>query len=138
MNKFTHPSQFLASLFDDERVVEKAQVITVGMMKARSCRLSEIAREMPGCEGANYKCIQRFLSSHSLKSNLLRLYKEEEAFMIGDPTEMPRLRAKQTDYVGKLRDGQTSGYWLLVLATPFHLPDITPRILERDSFRTCN
>jgi hypothetical protein len=47
------------------------------------------------------------------------LYQEEAAFMIGDPTEMPRPDAKKTEYVGTLSDGQTSGYWLLILATPY-------------------
>jgi Transposase DDE domain len=37
--------------------------------------------------------------------------------MIGDPTEMPRRTVRKTEYVGKLSDGQTSGYWLLILAT---------------------
>ena len=40
--------------------------------------------------------------------------------MIGDPTEMPRPQAKKSKYVGTLSDGKTSGYWLLVLSTPFH------------------
>jgi len=74
---------------------------------------------MPGNESANYKCIQRFTAAESLKSILLRLYQEGASFMIGDPTEMPRPDAKKTEYVGKLSDGQTSGYWLLVLATPY-------------------
>jgi hypothetical protein len=39
--------------------------------------------------------------------------------MISDPTEMPRPHAKKTEYVGTLSDGQTSGYWLLILATPY-------------------
>lgn len=119
MDKFTHLGDFLGYLFDDPRRVENGQAILRGMMKAQSCRMSEIAREMSGSEVANYKCIQRFLARGSLKSILLRLYQEEAAFMIGDPTEMPRPGAKQTDYVGKLSDGQTSGYWLLVLATPY-------------------
>jgi hypothetical protein len=54
-----------------------------------------------------------------LKSTLLRLYQEEAEFVIGDPTEMPRHKAPKTDYVGKLKDGETPGYWLLVLSTPF-------------------
>jgi hypothetical protein len=74
---------------------------------------------MPGSESANYKCIQRFVAERSLKSILLRLYQEEAPFLIGDPTEMPRPDAKKTDYVGTLSDGQTSGYWLLILATPY-------------------
>jgi len=119
MDKFTHLSDFLAYVFDDSKVIEKARAIIEGILKARACRMSEIAREMPGNESANYKCIQRFAADQDLKSNLLRLYQEEAPFMIGDPTEMPRPDAKKTDYVGKLSDGQTSGYWLLILATPY-------------------
>jgi Transposase DDE domain len=119
MDKFTHLSEFLGYLFEDARRIEKAKVILAGLMKAHSCRLSEIAREMPGSEPANYKCIQRFVADESLKSSLLRLYPEEAPFLIGDPTEMPRPEAKKTDYVGTLSDGQTSGYWLLILATPY-------------------
>jgi hypothetical protein len=119
MDKFTHLSDFLAYLFEDDRSVEKAKAITAGILKARSCRLSDIAREMPGSESANYKCIQRFTTHATLKSVLLRLYQEDAPFMIGDPTEMPRPDAKKTDYVGTLSDGQTSGYWLLILATPY-------------------
>jgi hypothetical protein len=119
MDKFTHLSDFLSYLFDDERSVKKAQDITAGILQAHSCRLSDIAREMAGNEVANYKCIQRFVANTALKSNLLRLYQEEAPFLIGDPTEMPRPDAKKTDYVGTLSDGQTSGYWLLILATPY-------------------
>lgn len=119
MDKFTHLDEFLEYLFDDAQAVEKAQAITAGILKARSCRLSEIAREMPGKEAANYKGIQRFVAKQDLKSILLGLYQEEAAFLIGDPTEMPRPDAQKTEYVGKLSDGQTSGYWLLVLATPY-------------------
>ncbi len=39
--------------------------------------------------------------------------------MIGDPTEMARYKAPKTAYVGTLADGQTPGYWLLALSTPF-------------------
>lgn len=119
MNKFTQLGDFLTYLFDDPKAVGRAKVIAEGILRARSCRVSEIAREMPGQEEANYKCIQRFLGSENLQSILLRLYQEEAPFMIGDPTEMPRPQAKKTDYVGTLRDGQTSGYWLLLLATPY-------------------
>lgn len=119
MNKFTHLSDFFDYLFDDEQSVKKAKAITAGILQARSCRLSDIAREMAGSEGANYKCIQRFVAQTSLRSNLLRLYQDEAPFLIGDPTEMPRPAAQKTDYVGTLSDGQTSGYWLLILATPY-------------------
>lgn len=119
MDKFTHLSDFLGYLFEDERSIKKAQAITAGIMQAQSCRLSDIAREMAGNEAANYKCIQRFVAQTALKSILLRLFQEEAHFLIGDPTEMPRPEAQKTDYVGTLSDGQTSGYWLLILATPY-------------------
>jgi hypothetical protein len=48
----------------------------------------------------------------------LRLFQEQAEFVIGDPTEMARSPAKKTEYVGKLSDGSTLGYWLLLLATP--------------------
>jgi hypothetical protein len=119
MDKFTHLDEFLGYVVEDWRAVKTAQPILAGILKAHSCRLSEIAREMPGKEEANYKSIQRFVAKQDLKSLLIRLYQEEAAFLIGDPTEMPRPAAQKTEYVGKLSDGQTSGYWLLILATPY-------------------
>lgn len=77
MDKVTYLSEFLGYLFEDSRSVEKAGAVTSGMMKAHSCRLSDIAREMSGSETANYKCIQRFVAEEPLKSILLRLYQEE-------------------------------------------------------------
>lgn len=74
---------------------------------------------MTGLPAANYKAIQRFMSKVDLKSTLQRFFQEEAEFVIGDPTEIERPQAKKTDYVGPLSDGQTLGYWLLVLATPF-------------------
>lgn len=80
MNKFTHLSNFLGYLFDEDRDVEKAQAITSGILKVRSCRMSEIAREMEGNECTNYKCIQQFIGKQAVKTNLLRLYQEEALF----------------------------------------------------------
>lgn len=120
MNKFTHLSRFVQYLFDEESAARKAARIIEGILKARSPRLSDIAREMAGGKGRNYKCIQRFLERVSPQEALLWLFREEAQFVIGDPTEMPRPQAKKTDYVGTLSDGQTSGYWLLLLSTPYH------------------
>jgi len=120
MNKFTHLLQFVQQMFDDRETAIKAKAIIKGILKARSPRMSDIAREMQGKEEANYKCIQRFLASSSPQQALLRLFQENASFVIGDPTEMPRPQAKKSEYVGTLSDGKTSGYWLLVLATPFH------------------
>ena len=120
MNKFTHLLRFVQHLFDDDDTARKAKKIVEGILKARSPRLSDIAREMSGKEDANYKSIQRFLARNLPQQALLRLFQEDAPFVIGDPTEMPRPQAKKSEYVGKLSDGKTSGYWLLVLATPFH------------------
>ena len=120
MNKFTHLLQFVQYLFDEKGTVQKAKPIIEGILKARSPRLSDIAREMAGKEDRNYKCIQRFLEKTTPQQILLRLFQESASFVIADPTEMPRLQAKKTDYVGTLSDGQTSGYGLLFLSTAFH------------------
>jgi hypothetical protein len=120
MNKCTQLLPFVQDLLDDRVVAQKATQIINGMLKARSPRLSEIARAMKGNEAANYKAIQRFLEAHDPREVLLRLFREQAPFVIGDPTEMPRPRAKHTEYVGTLSDGETSGYWLLLLATPYH------------------
>jgi hypothetical protein len=119
MNKFTHLSQYLGYLFDDSTIIKKAAEILTGILKAHSARLSDIAREMAGGEARNYKCLQRFLDETQPQEVLLRLFQEDAPFVIGDPTEMPRPQAKKTEYVGTLSDGQTSGYWLLFLATPY-------------------
>ncbi len=120
MDKFTQLLQFVQQVFDDADTAKKAKGIIEGILKSRSPRMSDIAREMRGKEDANYKGIQRFLVKSSPQQALLRLFQEEAAFVIGDPTEMPRPQAKKSEYVGTLSDGKTSGYWLLILSTPFH------------------
>lgn len=120
MNKFIQLLPFVECLFDDEGTAMKAKRIVEGILKARSPRLSDIAREMAGKEETNYKEIQRFLAGNSPQRALKRLFQENAPFVIGDPTEMPRPQAKKSEYVGTLRDGKTSGYWLLILAVPFH------------------
>jgi len=120
MDKCTQISPFLQVLFDEPAVARKAAMIVGGITKARSPRMSDIAREMSGREAANYKAIQRFLEDTNPREVLLRLFREEAAFVIGDPTEMPRPQAQKTEYVGTLSDGETKGYWLMLLATPYH------------------
>jgi len=119
MNKFIHLSQFVQNLFDRIEIAEKATRVIEGILKARSPRLSDIAREMKGSEDASYKQIQRLLKATDPREILLRLFQSDAPFVIGDPTEMPRPQAKKTEYVGTLSDGQTSGYWLMFLATPY-------------------
>ena len=54
-----------------------------------------------------------------VEAQLLRLFQADESFVIGDPTEMPRPRARKTDYACQLKDGKTRGSWLLLLPTSF-------------------
>lgn len=119
MFKFTQLSDILGDLIDQARWIPKAALILQAYLEARCLRLSEIAEKMPGSPAANYKTIQRFLARVDLKTVLQRFFQEEAEFVIGDPTEIERPQAKQTEYVGQLADGQTRGYWLLLLATPF-------------------
>ncbi len=120
MCKCTQLFPFVKDLFDDPALAWKGAQILSGILNSRSPRLSDISRAMDGNEEANYKSIQRFLGECDLEEKLLRLFREEAPFVIGDPTEMPRPQAKRTEYVGKLSDGETLGYWLLILATPYH------------------
>lgn len=140
MYKCTQFLPFLQTLFDDPETAQKASRITAGIMQGRSPRLSDISREMGGHETANYKMIQRFLENSDPQTALLRLFREEAPFVIGDPTEMPRPQAKKTEYVGTLSDGETKGYWLMVLATPYHgraIPcgfvDYSSKTINRDA-----
>lgn len=120
MDKCTQLFPFVQDLFDDPAIAWKATRIISGILKGHSPRLSDISRAMEGNEAANYKCVQRFLEGGDLQEALLRLFREEAPFVIGDPTEMPRPQAGKTEYVGTLSDGETQGYWLMILATPYH------------------
>ena len=111
--------RFLKFLFDSEALARKAAQIVEALLKARSPRLSDLAQHMGGQVAANYKAIQRFLQQADLQAALLRLFQAAAPFVIADPTELPRPHARRTSYVGKLKDGKTRGFWLLLLATPY-------------------
>jgi hypothetical protein len=111
--------QFVQTLFTRKQVAVKASRIVRAILEAQSARLTEIARAMPGPVAACYKEIQRFVAQNDVKAGLLRLLQPDATFVIGDVTEVPRRQARRTEYVGKLSDGKTRGFWLLMLATPF-------------------
>ena len=119
MFDFISVQDFCQYLFDDDKLSEKAAVILQAILEARSPRLSDLSHKMPDSPDANYKTLQRFLAQATPKAALHRLFWEEAPFFLGDPTEMPRPHAKNTDYVGWLKDGKTRGFWLLLLAVPF-------------------
>ncbi len=111
--------EFAQHLFDQPRSAEQAAVIMQAIWASRSARLSDISQQMPGNADANYKAIQRFIQRNDPKAALLRLFQPDAPFVIGDPTEIPRPQAYKTRYVGKLKDGETRGFCLLTLATPY-------------------
>jgi hypothetical protein len=111
--------QFVQTLFTRKQVAVKASRIVRAILEAQSARLTEIARVMPGSLAARYKELQRFVVQNDVKAGLLRLLQPDATFVIGDVTEIPRRQARRTEYVGKLSDGKTRGFWLLMLATPF-------------------
>jgi hypothetical protein len=109
--------QFTDQCFDKEN--DKAARIVKGILDAKSPRISDISNEMEGNPDANYKTIQRFLDNNDPRENLHRLFNEDTQFIIGDPTEIHRLQAKKTKYVGKVGKGKKLGFWMLVLASPY-------------------
>lgn len=119
MDKCINFCGFMRHLIDEGALVKQGAEIVKALLEAQSPRLSSIAEKMNGNSERNYKTIQRFLKQVNVKRLLMRLYREEAEFVIGDPTEMPRYKAPKTSYVGTLSDGQTAGYWLMVLSTPF-------------------
>lgn len=137
MNKFIRIFKFVQQLFTDEKTARQASQIIEGIMAARSPRLSDIAAHMPGGQTASYKRIQRFLQDQDPQEALRMLFNEDAKFVIGDPTEIERPHANQTQYVGTLMDGQTKGFWMLTLATPlrgraipFHFVTYSSRTFE--------
>jgi len=119
MDKCINFNGFMRHLIDQEALVKQGAEIVKALLEAQSPRLSNIAEKMNGNRERNYKTIQRFMKQVNVKQVLMRLYQEEAEFVIGDPTEMPRYKAPKTGYVGTLNDGQTAGYWLMVLSTPY-------------------
>jgi hypothetical protein len=119
MVKYNQMVQFAKLLFDQKEVASQAARILCAFLDARSARLSEVARKMSGNPEAKYKALQRFLRRVDVKAVLWRLFQAEAPFVIGDVTEIERPQARRTEYVGRLKDGKTRGFWVLVLATPF-------------------
>lgn len=119
MNKFINNQEFMVELFDDREQAERAGEIAAAIFEARSLRITDIAVKMDGESGAGYKRVQRFLEKADPRAALWRLFQEKAEFVIGDPTEIERPHAWKTEYVGKLKDGKTRGFWALILATPY-------------------
>ena len=118
MYKFIRIQRFAKQLFDDDKTAKQASEIMEAILEAQSPRISDIADKMKGGEAGNYKKVQRFLKATDTHNAMKRLMNAEAGFVIGDPTEIERIAAKNTDYVGYLADGETRGFWMLPLSTP--------------------
>lgn len=140
MVKSMRIQQFVQTLFTRRQVAMKASRIVCAILEAQSARLTEIARVMPGSLAGCYKEIQRFVAQNDVKAGLLRLLQPYATFVIGDVTEIPRRQARRTAYVGKLSDGKTRGFWLLMLATafqgraiPFHFITYSSKTIRQEA-----
>ena len=111
--------KFTSLLFPREDQAWKAAMIIQGILRAHSPRITEVARAIPKGFFASQKMIYRFLKRAPLKEALLRMFHEDAPFVICDPTEIPRPQAKRTPYVGRLKDGKTRGFQLLVFSFPY-------------------
>ncbi len=110
--------QYTSFLFDHPGQAQKAALVIAALWQAKSARLSELARVLPGSDEAAYKGLQRFLKQAQPQAVLWRLFDPEAEFVIGDLTEIARPQAKKSAYVGTLKDGKTRGFDVLTLCTP--------------------
>lgn len=109
---------FTTELFDREE--EKAARILYSILETQSPRKSDWSQVFSASsEGSNYRTIDRVLPKLEPKKALMRLYDRESPFVLVDPTEIERPQAKRTDYVGRLSDGKTLGFWTIVFAQPY-------------------
>jgi len=109
--------KFTDQCFDRDN--DKVAPIIKGILDAHSPRISDISNNMNGNPDGNYKAIQRFLDKNEPRDSLHRLFNEDSPIVIGDPTEIERLQAKKTEYVGKVGEDKKLGFWLLVLSFPY-------------------
>jgi len=109
---------FTEGLFDREE--QKAARILWSILETQSPRKSDWSQVFSdSSEGASYRTIDRVLPKLDAKMALMRLYDPESAFVLVDPTEIERKQAKNTEYVGRLSDGKTLGFWTVVFAQPY-------------------
>jgi len=113
-------------------------MIILGILKARSPRITEVARAIPRPFFAGHKMIYRFLKRAPLKEALLRLLYKDAPFVICDPTEIPRPQAMRTPYVGTFKGGKTRGFSAFgpllppERATPFWFLVFSSRTISRE------
>ncbi|MBC7261788.1 MAG: transposase, partial [Chloroflexi bacterium] len=122
MIHFKQMMDFAQQLFIRKKEAQQVANILYAFWKACSARLTEVSHHMQGDSQpeTKYKALQRFLRRVDVKAVLWRLFQPDAPFVLCDVTEIERPQARRTEYVGRLKDGKTRGFWLLLLATPFH------------------
>ncbi len=119
MNKSINIRQLMQALFDNETIANTAAAIGQAMLAARSLRLTEIAATMNDSSEARSKRIGRCIRQADPRQAVWRLVHEQAQFVIGDPTEIERPRARNTASVGTRTDGKTRDCWAMGVAIPY-------------------
>jgi hypothetical protein len=59
-----------------------------------------------------------FIGHNGPKKALQRMCDNDSEYVLGDPTDIERLQAGKTEYVGKLKSEEL-GFWMMSLSTPY-------------------
>ena len=112
--------KYADQIFTGEREARKAATILKGILDTHSSRISEVVQHMGGSSAeANTNQIHGWLKNGDPDIALMHLCNDDTRYVIVDVTEVTRPQAKRTKYVGLLKYGQTLGFDLLVLTTPY-------------------
>lgn len=105
-----------------DKICQNMSSVLKAILESDKLRISNLAQAMDGNFDANYKRIQRLLDNLSLEDLELatkKLYlRNESNIILVDPTEIERPDAKNTEYVGFLKD-KSRGYVNIIYAYPY-------------------
>jgi len=109
----------MTEIFGRDDHARKAAMLVKVILEAGSLRLSDLSQVRLGTSpDATDKAIPRFLKEVDPREPLWRLFAAEAPFSIGGVTEVERPSARRPRSGGRLSDGKTPGFWLLVLGQP--------------------
>jgi hypothetical protein len=102
--------------------LEAISKIIFAMAKVKKLRITCLAEALPGLPTSNQKYITRNLNKldeTDLQDALVSFSNAKEKHLLMDFTDMERLNAEKTDYVGILKDGESRGYSIFSLGEGF-------------------
>src|SRR3954447_272279 len=110
---------FSKELFDREEV--NAARILFSILETQSPPKSDWSQVFSeSSEGANYRTIDRALTKLDAKDGAHAPLRSPEPVRVGRPyRNRAQEQAKSTEYVGRLSDGKTLGFWMIVFAQPY-------------------